>query len=160
MIRSWIVRYGRVDERLALEDLQRRASLVYDDYRQQLLDNPDVIELPRAQLADGHVRVVEADGRPLGFAAVLPRDGWFELDGLFVAPDHWRRGIGRALIGDACHRLAAQGGWRLETVANPRAEGFYERLGFRAVGMAETLFGPARRMVLEIQAISPGRGQS
>ena len=160
LTRSWIIRGGRVDERLALEDLQRSASLVYDDYRQQLLDNPDVIELPRAQLADGHVRVAEADGRLLGFAVVLPRDGWFELDGLFVTPDQWRRGIGRALIDDACQRLAADGGGRLQTVANPRAEGFYEKLGFRPVGMADTLFGPARRMMLEIQAISPSRGQS
>jgi GNAT superfamily N-acetyltransferase len=149
-----------MDERLALEELQRRASLEYEEHRRQLLDNPDVIELPRAHLAGGHVRVAERDGRALGFAVVLPRGGLFVLDGLFVEPGHWRGGIGRALLADACTLVAAKGGARLETVAHPRAEGFYERTGFRAVGTEATLFGPARRMVLEIKDFPPAPGQS
>ena len=60
-----IIRDGRADERLALEELQRRASLAYEEYRRQLLDNPDVIELPRAHLEGGHVRVGLEDA-PLG----------------------------------------------------------------------------------------------
>jgi predicted N-acetyltransferase YhbS len=145
------IRAGRVDERLALEALQRRAFLAHEDHRRQFLDNPDSIELPRAHLADGLVRVAEADERVLGFSTVLmgaPR--LFVLDALFVEPRHWRQGIGRALIGDVCRAAAARGGGRLQTVANPPAEGFYERLGFRALDSTVTLVGPARRMVLEI----------
>ncbi|MBN9588208.1 MAG: hypothetical protein BGN85_00895 [Alphaproteobacteria bacterium 64-11] len=156
-----IIREGRTEERHALEELQRRASLEYAEYRRQLLENPDVIELPRAHLAGGHVRVAEAHGRALGFSVVLPRGpALFELDGLFVEPEHWRRGIGRALIADACARLKKLAGARLQTVANPLAEGFYERLGFRPAGMADTLFGPARRMVLESRDFPPLPGQS
>jgi GNAT superfamily N-acetyltransferase len=156
-----IIRDGRVDERLALEELQRRASLAYEAYRRQLLDNPDVIELPRAHLEGGHVRVAEQGGRVLGFAVVLPRSAClFVLDGLFVEPGHWRGGIGRALIADACAGVAARGGARLETVANPKAEGFYEKQGFRVFGTEATLFGPARRMVLEIKDFPLPPGQS
>jgi GNAT superfamily N-acetyltransferase len=154
------IRDGRMDERLALEELQRRASLEYEEHRRRLLDNPDVIELPRAHLEGGHVRVAEQGGRALGFAVVLPRGGLFVLDGLFVEPGHWRGGIGRALIADARARILAAGGVRLETVANPNAEGFYEKQGFRAVGIAATLFGPARRMVLEIKDFPSPLGQS
>lgn len=156
-----LIRTGRVDERLALEELQRRALLAYEGHRCQLLDNPDIVELPRAHLANEYVCVAEGDGRVLGFSTVLPgAPHLFVLDALFVEPDHWRRGIGRALIGRVCQSLAARGGGRLQTVANPPAEGFYEKLGFRALGNARTPLGPARRMVLEIPDYSPAARQS
>ncbi len=160
-IRALSVREGRVDERLALEDLQRRACLAREEYRRRLLDNPDVIDLPRAHLADGHVRVAERDGHTQGFAVVLPgRGGVFVLDGLFVEPGHWLCGIGRALVADACARLRQRGAARLEAVANLAAEGFYERLGFLPVATDVTAFGPARRMQLEIQDFPAGARQS
>ena len=84
-----MIRAGRVDERLALEDLQRRALLVHEGHRRQLLDNPDSIELPRADLADGHVRVAETDGCILGFSTVLARvPRLFVLDAALYVPDY------------------------------------------------------------------------
>jgi len=144
------IRFGRVDERGLLEDLQRRASLMWDAYRPYLLANPDVIDLPLAQLRDGRVRVAEWQGRVAGFAALLPKAGFCELDGLFVEPQLWGRGIARALIADALALARADGAGRIETVANPRAEGFYARLGFTVMGRAETQFGPANRMKIPI----------
>src|SRR5271165_2134342 len=86
-------------ERTALEDLQRRASLVWEEYRDALLENPDAIDLPLDQIIKGRVIVAEMPGEVVGFAAVLPRDdGHAELDGLFVEPKVWRRGIGRGLL--------------------------------------------------------------
>ena len=144
---SIALRLGRIDERAALEDLQRRASLMWDAYRPYLLANPDVIELPLAQLREGRVRVAEIGGAVAGFAALLlPKGGVCELDGLFVEPDLWGQGVGRALIGDALTCARAQGAATLETVANPRAEDFYKRLGFTVIGQAQTQFGPANRM--------------
>ena len=140
------IRFGRPDERGPLEELQRRASLMWDEYRPYLLANPDVIELPLAQLQENRVRVVQVQGRLAGFSAVLPRDGFHELDGLFVEPALWGRGLGRALIADALALVRADGAQALETVANPRAEGFYDKVGFRIIGRAQTQFGPANRM--------------
>jgi GNAT superfamily N-acetyltransferase len=143
---SIAIRLGRADERAMLEALQRRASLTWAEYRSYLLANPDVIELPLAQLRDGRVRVAEWDGVVAGFAALLPRNGFCELDGLFVEPGLWGRGVGRALIADALAHARAEGAASIETVANPRAEGFYRRLGFAACGQAQTPLGPASRM--------------
>ncbi len=143
---SITIRFGLPHERGLLEELQRRASLMWEEYRPYLVANPDVIELPLAQLRENRVRVAEADGVLAGFAALLPRDGLCELDGLFVEPPLWGRGIGRALIADALAIARAQGAVRLETVANPRAEGFYGKMGFAVIGQAQTQFGPARRM--------------
>jgi GNAT superfamily N-acetyltransferase len=145
-----LVRPGRVEERLALEDLQRRAWAAWPDLRELLLANPDLIALARASLTQGCVTVADDGGKALGFSVVAMRPGFAQLEGLFVEPSHWRQGIGRTLAAAARQELAAQGGGRLQTVANPRAEGFYARLGFVPDGMAMTVFGPARRMLLDV----------
>jgi len=88
------LRLARAEEHDALEDLQRRASLELPEYRDQLLQHPDAIHLPPAQIANGQVIVAEAGGVVAGFAAVVGG----ELDGLFVEPDLWGLGIGRLLV--------------------------------------------------------------
>jgi len=135
------LRLARPEEHGALEDLQRRASLELPEYRDQLLDNPDAIYLPEGQIANGQVIVAELEGEIAGFAAVVGG----ELDGLFVEPDLWGRGIGRALADAATHE-ARNRGLALSVIANPRARLVYEICGFSVEGEVETRFGPALRM--------------
>lgn len=145
------LRPARVDEVAALEDLMREASLVWDDHREDLLAHPDAIEVPLADLRDGRVRAHEVDGVVTGFATVLPLpDGSAELDALFVRPDHMHHGIGARLVEDAARRARDNGAALLVVTANPRAETFYVRCGFRTVGEAPTRFGPAIRMYMEL----------
>jgi N-acetylglutamate synthase-like GNAT family acetyltransferase len=137
-------RAARTEERLALEELQRRASLEWDEYREALLAHPEVIELPPAQIEAGQVTVAEADGQVLGFSVVLPReDGDAELDGLFVEPKGWGKGVGRGLVEHAAARARSAGVRALHVIANPRAEGFYARCGFERIGETPTRFGSA-----------------
>ena len=139
------IRLGRPEEREALEELQRRASLALNEYREQLLAEPDAVELPAEQIESGEVIVAELDGQIAGFAAVLIDDSIAELDGLFVEPDLWRRGIGAALIDVAVHEARRQG-LSMTVIANPSARDFYEKCGFTVEGDAQTRFGPALRM--------------
>ena len=139
------IRLARLDERLALEELQRRASLALGEYNEQLEAHPDAIELPAVQIERGEVLVAEVDGAVAGFAAVLAEGDHAELDGLFVEPEHWRLGIGAALVDAAAHEARRQG-LSLMVVAGPSARAFYERCGFTLEGEAETRFGPALRM--------------
>lgn len=134
-------------ERRALEDLQRRASLVWEDDRDALLANPDAIELPLEQITDGRTIVAENVGELLGFAVVLRRDdGDAELDGLFVEPAQWRHGIGRALLEHAERIATSDGAASLWVTANTRALEFYGACGFVTVGEVATRFRPAPRM--------------
>ena len=141
------LRDAAADEAAALEALQRRSSDVWEAYREQLAANPDAIELPQTFIEKGWVRVAVADdGRPIGFSVVIPTDNRVhELDGLFVEPDYLRGGVGRALVQDAAERAARAGAEVLEVTAGP-AQGFYEKVGFGVVGVAQTRFGPAVRM--------------
>jgi len=141
------IRNAHPHEASALEALQRRSSDVWEEYRAQLAAHPDAIEFPQHFIDNGWTRVaVIGRDAPVGFSVVIPgQDGAYELDGLFVEPDHMRRGIGRSLVEDACERARKAGGDRLEVTAGP-ARAFYERLGFSVVGTVQTRFAPAARM--------------
>jgi N-acetylglutamate synthase-like GNAT family acetyltransferase len=145
------IRPARVSERDALEGLQRRSSMHQPMYRAQLAAHPDAIELPVAQLVAGLVRVAEQDGVVVGFAVLLePSGDACELDGLFVEPGRMHGGVGRRLVEDATRIARRRGATRIDVVANPQAVAFYEAVGFRPAGEAQTRFGPAPRMSLPV----------
>ena len=68
-------------------------------------------------------------------AADETMDGWGEVWTLYVLPEYWGRGYGRALLENSVNWLSRQGFdrvylWALDT--NTRARRFYERCGFTA----------------------------
>ena len=138
---SLTLRLAQPDEHEALEELLRRASAEIPEYRDQLLLQPDAIYLPEGQIANGQVIVAELHGEIAGFAAVVGGG----LDGLFVEPDLWGQGIGRALLDAATHQ-ARRRGLALSVIANPRARPFYESCGFSVEAEEQTRFGLALRM--------------
>ena len=143
-----MIRPARLDERKDLIALQRRASLMWDEDRAALLAHPDVIDLPTDQIAEGHVFVWMEAGEVMGFAVVLPReDGDAELDGLFVEPEGWGRGIGRALVDHAAEKARGRGSDLLNVVSNKRALGFYRKCGFETLGEVATRFSNGVAMV-------------
>ena len=148
-----IVRVARVDERVALEALQWRASLANPADRDALIAHPDAIDLPETQIMDGLVFVAERSGAVEAFAALLDRaDGEMELDGLFVEPLLWRSGLGRILVEHCAEASLRRGAHRLHVVANAAAEGFYQACNFVLAGREATRFGPASRMVRSLHA--------
>jgi GNAT superfamily N-acetyltransferase len=87
--------------------------------------------------------LVEEDGEALGVSACgSSRDDDVdasvgEVRSFFVAPGHWGRGVGRALMEGALESLRERG-YAEATVwsftANERANAFYESLGFTRDG--------------------------
>lgn len=137
-----VLRVAVPADQKALEALQWRASLNNPGDRDALLTNPDAIELPLRQIEAGGVFVAEVGGSIKGFAAILPRsDGDSELDALFVEPESWRQGIGRALVEHCCLAAQGLGASAVHVVGNPHAEGFYGACGFRTLGTEQTRFG-------------------
>jgi GNAT superfamily N-acetyltransferase len=89
----------------------------------------------RLALVDPAVEVVIAEvaGRAVGIAAIRPE--W--LDGLYLVPELWGRGVGGRLHDHAVARLRGLGCerchlWVLEE--NPRARRFYEQRGWQLNG--------------------------
>lgn len=75
------------------------------------------------------VYVAEAEGAPVGWAALIPRGevGW--LEDLWIDPPWIGRGVGRLLFEHVAARARGLGARRLEWEAEPHARGFYERMG-------------------------------
>jgi len=90
----------------------------------------------------------EQDGVITGFVTLgRSRDGdaapgWGEIWGIYVAPAHWRRGVGSALLAWALDLLARRG-CRVVTLwvlaDNRQARAFYEARGFCADGASKLI---------------------
>jgi GNAT superfamily N-acetyltransferase len=101
------------------------------------------------------------DGRIVGFGTLAPASDddtdprrICEMPTLYVHPDHWRQGIGRALC-EAVIGLARERGfatlvlWTMET--NDAARVFYESLGFQADGAKKKDPGAPSSTILAIR---------
>jgi GNAT superfamily N-acetyltransferase len=92
--------------------------------------------------------LAEREGRPIGFVASgPPRDEDVplpaaEVYAIYVVPEAWRGGAGRALLTTAVDHWRADGAATLTLwvlAANARARNFYEALGWRADGASQPL---------------------
>jgi GNAT superfamily N-acetyltransferase len=144
------IRLARPDDRQDLIELLWRASLEWDVVRQDLLDNPEAIDVDPEMIARNQVFVAEQGGRIMGFATIIPRErnsgegegDDAELEGIFVEPAQWRRGIGTALLRQIEREAQAWGANRLHVVASPNVEAFYSAAGFTRTGEQKMPFGP------------------
>jgi GNAT superfamily N-acetyltransferase len=87
---------------------------------------------------------------PCGVAAIVPlrRPRRFELSHLFVAPERFGIGIGRALFDAAIALAADRGATHVSIPSDPYAAGFYEKLGARRCGEAPS--GVVRNRMLPL----------
>lgn len=106
------------------------------------LDRAGRVERWRAWIADSTIEcvVAERDGEIVGFVTLRPSpdedqdsNRVAEMPTLYVRPDAWRSGVGRALCASGIERSVSLGFeeltlWVLEI--NTRARAFYEAFGF------------------------------
>ena len=139
-----MIRPARPDEAPTLAAIQRDASLAgyAHIFPPELYPYPTDVVAQRWEefLADDEmiVLVAEEDGAVTGVAALSTE--W--LDALYVLPQWWNRGVGRALHDEVLARQRADGCarchlWVLEH--NDRARRFYERLGWAENGSSRVV---------------------
>ncbi|HET6969098.1 MAG TPA: GNAT family N-acetyltransferase [Ornithinibacter sp.] len=148
------VRTAGVDDLPVLRDVYRRSSLSNPEDVEALLARPELLVLADSGVRSGWTRVaVGAGGDVLGFATAVPGvDGTLELDDLFVDPSAMGRGVGRLLVADVVARSRRDGVERVDVTASPASRGFYERVGFVAVGEVALLLAPGIRMHLHVRS--------
>jgi GNAT superfamily N-acetyltransferase len=125
-IRTWQVAYAHVFPEERLEGLESRRTQRERHWRGMIESPP----WPSQNI------VAERSGRIVGFASLghsRADESVGELYAIYVLPDAWGGGAGRALMSAAIELLRADGFeeavlWVLED--NPRARAFYERCGW------------------------------
>jgi len=86
--------------------------------------------------------------------------GSAELSTCFVAPEFQGQGVGHLLFEALLSRVREQNLTRVSLDADPNAEDFYARLGFRTIGRAPSGSIPGRflpRMELELSSAQQGQ---
>jgi GNAT superfamily N-acetyltransferase len=143
-------RLATSDDLPAVRAVYRRASMSNEGDRPLLEAHPELLELDEHDFHVGRT-VVALDGASVvGFATVSHALGFFELEALFVDPDHQRAGHATRLITAVGDTARQAGVGRVEVSGNEHARAFYESAGFVQVGVAETLFAPVPRMHLTV----------
>lgn len=111
-----------------LLDLWYEASLIAHSFLTEEFLAIERVEIAEQWLPMAETMVYEQEGRVVGFLAMIGN----EVGGIFVHPDHQRRGIGRALMDRARNSRPL-----LELnvfEANEIGRAFYDAYGFRLVG--------------------------
>ncbi len=103
--------------------------------------NPSALRLEDFDRDTREERVIVAKlgATPAGFASIWEPDNF--LHNLFVHPDHFRKGIGRALIGRSMRYLGGHASLKCLR-ANSLAHAFYLHLGWHVTGYGESPDGP------------------
>jgi len=87
-------------------------------------------------ISSADVWVAEVNSELAGFHALIFAKQRVNLEHLWILPAYIRKGIGRALFEHAlarCREMQCQG---LKIVSDPNAQGFYERMGAKKVGVS------------------------
>ncbi|MET0329198.1 MAG: GNAT family N-acetyltransferase [Luteimonas sp.] len=107
-----------------------------------------------------HTWVAERDGAVVGWIQVVDGPGEsFELQALYVAPDRWRGGVGRALWHTAIasvQRNGARTAWLWVLAGNTPAIAFYEQAGFVAVPGANEPMERGGALAWKVRYVHPG----
>ena len=139
------VRMARSEDREALIGIKRRASLAVEtgEVLQHLLDEPGHLDVDNELLASGQVIVAECNRAPVGFGSFLVAGSDVaDLEGLFVEPSYWRRGIGQRILRAVERELVARQATSIRVVVALSAMPFYRSAGFTVIGEEKTQLGP------------------
>jgi GNAT superfamily N-acetyltransferase len=125
--------------RRATEADRARISEIRFSVKENVLRDPSRVphEMVTWFIENPGIWLWEEDGKVLGFSAADTRDG--TIFALFIDPAHEGRGIGRALFAKALDSLREAGHetGSLTTQPGSRADRFYQRAGWKAIGTSE-----------------------
>ena len=101
-----------------------------------------------ARIANEDVTVAEAAGEIAGMVALAPgdSDGVLELEDMFVDPPFIGSGLGARLMAHAEELARAHGAAHIDVDADPHAQGFYEKCGYRLTGSSPSASIPGRML--------------
>jgi N-acetylglutamate synthase-like GNAT family acetyltransferase len=111
-----------------------------EKWQADLTISPEYIDSNQVFLAEENEQVV-------GFYALTVADNKAELDHMWVSPGRMGTGVGKALFVHAMEQAAGQNLSKVEIVADPNAEGFYQKMGAYRSGESISETDPQPRVL-------------
>ena len=142
---DYSVRQAKPEEQRELTRLSVRATM-HAGHDEAFVDRSIAALMITLPMISGNwVQVAEdSSSKIVGVVWVTPTalQGIALLQGLYVEPALWKRGIGRVLFGAAVTRAKEFKAGAIMINAEPSAEGFYRRMGATRIGEAPFYFSP------------------
>lgn len=118
-----------------LTELTIRSKDYWNYGEKQILEWKDELAITTNYLEENRVYKLTTDKKIFGFYAFQSETKKrIKLDFLFIAPEFIGNGLGTALLTDFLKRIKKAGYKKITLDADPNAEKFYEKNGFKAVG--------------------------
>jgi len=118
----------------ALTELTFRSKLHWGYTEDQIEGWKEDLTINSDYVDNNEVYKLLVDEKLVGFYAFLPEmDTKVELNFLFVAPEFIGKGFGKILITDFMDRLKNLNYNQVVLTADPNAEAFYKRVGFKVI---------------------------
>ena len=131
---SYIIRRARPSEAEELTQLARSAKASWGDPAEWLDAWREELTITAEYVLQNQVVVADTGDGLAGVAALERVRGDAVLEHVWVAATQQRQGIGEALVVHALTLASEAGDRSVRVTSDPRAVGFYERLGGRLAG--------------------------
>jgi ribosomal protein S18 acetylase RimI-like enzyme len=129
-----VIRAARPEEAGMLSTIAREAKAMWGYSTEVLEAWKDQLTIAATDIGSRPVFVAEVDSLVTGLYSLARAGSEWELDNLWVAPAHGRRGVGRALLKHALLQARLGGAERVLVDSDPNAEAFYLKAGATRVG--------------------------
>lgn len=90
------------------------------------------------EIEDEIIFHMEMDGEIVGFYEISKAVEWFDIEHMWVLPEHIGKGLGKQLFEHAKNSAMRNGARGLRVESDPHAEGFYMKMGMKRVGEIES----------------------
>lgn len=140
------IRYAQPYDSLALTDLAARSEAHWGYDAAFMANFRERYRITEEFIARNTVLVAEAEGRLLGFYALVQEEAGIALEYMYLEPSCIGKGLGRALwdhMTTFCreHRIP-----EIHLICGPQPKAFYLNMGAVEVGEVDSLVTPGRKV--------------